>query len=436
MNVNPEFQRNVWLELTPHRLISMPAVLLAVFFLVYLIAGDHYPQPLRIAAMTIFFLLTLLWGSRLAGEALVNEVQDKTWDQQRMSSIPPWSMSWGKLFGSTVFTWYGAAICLVAYIIAALQSGQQEIIKTLLFMVFVSVFGQSVALLSSLQTVKTYHRSASTAFMVAGILVSIPVISWGFQGIGTIQWYGAYYRPLDFLLTSVICFSGWSLLGIHRRMREELQFRNTPLYWFIFCVFVSFYLSGLVPARVLGDEVATIRLVVAYMSFIGLAYLMVITEEKNPVLVRRIIAALRARNWQNVFENTPAWLVTLAGVYGLCLALLVHSSSLVHYFPHAVEVKPAAVAVALFVSRDILIFIFFNVSTNRRRADVTALFYLVMLYWLIPSILSGLGMGSLNAVLLPVGPHSEMVSIAAGALQVGVLVFLSARRWSRLYVKN
>ena len=436
MRMNPEFHRNVWLELTPHRMISMPAVLAAVFFLVYLIAGDNYPNPLRITAMTIFFLLTLLWGSRLAGEALVNEVQDKTWDQQRMSSIPPWSMSWGKLFGSTVFTWYGAVICLLVYIIAAFQSGEQEVVKTMLFMVFVSVFGQSIALLSSLQSVKQYHRSASTAFMVAGILVSFPLISWAFQGIGTMQWYGSDYRPLNFLLVSVFCFTAWSLLGIHRRIREELQFRNTPVYWFLFCVFAASYLAGLVPARVLGDEVVTIRLVVAYATFIGLVYVMVITEDKNPVLVRRIIAALQARNWLSVFENLPAWLVTLAGVYGLCIALLVHSSSLIQFLPRTVEVKPAAVAVALFVTRDVLLFIFFNMSANRRRADVTAIFYLLLLYWLIPSILTGLNMTSLNAVLLPMGPHDEMVSIVAGLIQVGLLAYFNVRRWQRLYIMN
>jgi hypothetical protein len=149
-----------------------------------------------------------------------------------------------------------------------------------------------------------------------------------------------------------------------------------------------------------------------------------------------MIAALRARNWRSVFENTPAWLVTLAGVYALCLVLLIHSSSLIHYFPRTIEVKPAAVAIALFVTRDILIFIFFNMSTNRRRADVTALFYLLMLYWLIPSILSGLGMKSLNAVLLPTGPHSEMVSIVAGVVQVGALGYLSIRRWGKLYIKS
>ena len=152
--------------------------------------------------------------------------------------------------------------------------------------------------------------------------------------------------------------------------------------------------------------------------------------------MRRIIAALQTRNWQSIFENTPAWFVTLAGVYVLCLVLLVHSSSLTHFLPQTVETKPVAVAVALFVTRDIFIFIFFNMSTNRRRADVTAVFYLLMLYWLIPSILSGLGMTSLNAILLPMGPHNEMVSIVAGVVQVGVLAYLTVRRWNRLYVKS
>jgi hypothetical protein len=34
------------------------------------------------------------------------------------------------------------------------------------------------------------------------------------------------------------------------------------------------------------------------------------------------------------------------------------------------------------------------------------------------------------------GPHNEMVSIVAGAVQVGVLMYLSVRRWKQLYVKN
>jgi len=433
MKTNPEFLRNVWLELTPHRIVGMPAALVAVFFLVYLLADINYLDPLRTTAMVIFFLLTLLWGTRLAGEALVNEVQDKTWDQQRMSSISPWSMSWGKLFGSTVYTWYGAAICLLMYIFAAFKLHQPEVITTVLFMVVVSVFSQSIALLTSLQTVKTYNRSASTGFMMAGILVSIPLLNLGLRDLGMVHWYDNYYRTFNFSLVSIACFTGWSLLGIHRRIRQELQFRNTPAYWFAFCVFTAFFLAGFASTSAFSEGVITARLLVAYLTFVLLAYGMMMAEDKNPVLIRRITAALQVRNWQNVFENTPAWLVTLLGVYALSLVLLVHNPTLTKFFPETLGIRSVVIAVALFLTRDILIFVFFNISSNRRRADVTAVFYLMMLYWLLPSILNALNLSSLNAVFLPFGPHNEMVSIVAAVIQVAVLLYLSIRRWGKLY---
>ena len=435
MTTNPEFLRNLWLELTPHRIIGMPAALAALFFLLYLIAGIDYLSTISTGSMTVFFLLTLLWGTRLAGETLVNEVQDKTWDQQRMSSIAPWSMSWGKLFGSTVFAWYGALICLIVYIFTAFQSGESDVILTAVFMVLVSIFAQAIAMLTSLQSVRSFHRSASTGFMVAGILVSIPLLNIGFRDAGSVQWYDNNYRTFYFLLIAVMCFTGWSLLGIYRKIREELQFRNTPVYWFSFCIFLAFFLAGLARTSTFGDSVITARLMIAYVTFIVLAYAMVIADEKNPILVKRIIAAIKLRNWKTVFENTPTWLATLAGIYMICFALLLHSSSLQHVFPKIVEIKSMAVAVALFVTRDILVFVFFNLSTNRRRADVTAVFYLLIFYWLVPSILSGLNLNTLNAVFWPIGPHNEMASIAAGVVQVAILGYLSIRRWNTLYIR-
>jgi hypothetical protein len=35
--MNPEFQRYVWLELTPHRLLVAPLLLAAIFALVYVL---------------------------------------------------------------------------------------------------------------------------------------------------------------------------------------------------------------------------------------------------------------------------------------------------------------------------------------------------------------------------------------------------------------
>ena len=433
MNNNPEFLRNVWLEMTPHRLIGMPAVLLAVFFLIYLVTGHAFSDSTRIVAMTLFFVLALLWGTRLAGEALVNEVQDRTWDQQRMSSISPWSMAWGKLFGSTIYTWYGALICLLVYAIAAYQTSQQEVFKYVILMFTIAVFGQSIALLSSMQTIKTYHRSASTAFMVLGIVVALPLISWGFNETGYLSWYDRQYRVLDFLMVSVICFAAWSLIGIYRKMREELQFRNTPVYWFAFCVFMAIYLAGAVQQQLLGEELTTFRLFVAYTTFIVLAYAMIILEDKNPLLFRRINAARKEGNWQGVFESTPCWLVTLLSVYVLCIILLFNAYPDFNFAGRGFSFKPYLIAMSLFLTRDVLLFVFFNMSANRKRADVTAIFYLVLLYWLIPSILTGMNLPVGTAALLPIGTADTTISIISGFVQCSVLAFMALQRWQKLY---
>jgi len=430
---NPEFLRNVWLELTSHRLIGMPAVLLAVFFLIYLVTGQAFSDSTRIVAMTLYFVLALLWGTRLAGEALVNEVQDRTWDQQRMSSISPWSMAWGKLFGSTIYTWYGAIICLLIYAVSAVQTSQTDVIKQVIFMLAIVVFGQAVSLLSSMQTIKTYHRSASTAFMVLGIVVALPLISWGFNEAGSLSWYDQQYQILDFLMVSVICFAVWSLVGIYRKMREELQFRNTPVYWFAFCVFMAGYLAGTFQVQMLGDELISYRLFVAYSTFIVLAYVMVILEDKNPLLLRRVIAARKEQNWRGVFENIPCWFVTLLSAYALCVVLMFYDYPDIKIAAQGFALKPYLLAMALFLTRDVLLFIYFNMSANRRRADVTTIFYLVLLYWLLPSILSGMNLPLATAALLPISTHDATISIVSGFVQCSILAILGLQRWKRLY---
>ena len=111
--MNPEFQRNIWLELTPHRLLAAPVFLAAVFGLIALVSGDDVLGPLSHAAWWIAAATGVLWGARLAADAVLGEVHAGTWDQQRLSSIRPWAMTWGKPLCAPVFTWYVAAPCLV-----------------------------------------------------------------------------------------------------------------------------------------------------------------------------------------------------------------------------------------------------------------------------------------------------------------------------------
>lgn len=115
MNMNPEFLRNFWLEMTMHRRLMMPVVLLFIFFITHSI-GEW--ALVHNVSLLIYVVLTMLWGARLTGETLIDEIDNRTWDQQRMSAIMPWQMSWGKLFGSTVYVWYGALFTLPFFLLS------------------------------------------------------------------------------------------------------------------------------------------------------------------------------------------------------------------------------------------------------------------------------------------------------------------------------
>ncbi|MFA5121483.1 hypothetical protein [Zavarzinia sp.] len=64
--LNPEFRRNLWLELSTQRLIAMPAILFLVFLL-----GWTFDKAAGMAgaAMIVGWLLLVFWGTRLACDA-------------------------------------------------------------------------------------------------------------------------------------------------------------------------------------------------------------------------------------------------------------------------------------------------------------------------------------------------------------------------------
>ncbi len=107
--MNPEFRRQLWLEITPQRLIIMPLVLASIATL-NSNAGNIFGPHLGVK---IYLVFMLVWGTRRAISSLADEIRDKTWDTQKMSALSAWDMTMGKMFGGTIFVWYGGAICLI-----------------------------------------------------------------------------------------------------------------------------------------------------------------------------------------------------------------------------------------------------------------------------------------------------------------------------------
>ena len=87
MTGNTEFIRNCWLEAKFARLVATTALLGALFLLVWL--WRDRSATLSTAALTAYVAVIFIWGNRLAANSVIQEVNNGTWDSQRMSAISP-----------------------------------------------------------------------------------------------------------------------------------------------------------------------------------------------------------------------------------------------------------------------------------------------------------------------------------------------------------
>ena len=72
--MGPEFRRNLWLELTPRRIVFMVGILALVFFAAAVSGPSYTPYS---AAETIYYLIVVIWGARNAGLSIVGEIRDE-----------------------------------------------------------------------------------------------------------------------------------------------------------------------------------------------------------------------------------------------------------------------------------------------------------------------------------------------------------------------
>lgn len=439
--MNPEFRRNVLLELSLHRLIAMPALLLMIFILSDLIGWAGLITRSAQAAMGA---LLILWGSRLAADSIVGEVAARTWDGQRMSTLGPLSIGIGKLFGSTVYVWYGAAICLAA---AVFDRG--ETFDLTLRIWLVGLFVQAVALFVSLlflrlrpQQMRFQVAQAQFAGLGAGALY------WKFlssdRSVG--EWYGVAVDQDMFLLVSALIFLGWCWIGIYRLLHAELQFRGHPVGWTGFVLFCAVYAGGFefgvlfngVDISGVDEAAVVLRLRMAFLAAVGLTWIAAFAEPKGFVGLRRWISFIRAGDIRRSLEATPGWIPggLVAVLLGLTVVVLWWSTPDLSYVfqraPAMASLGAFVVAVLLFLLRDIGLMHLFTLDGRARRGYLTALVYLTALYAIIPPILAALELPDLALMLVP-NPIGDPFRIVLPALAQAVLVGgLLVIRWRRI----
>jgi hypothetical protein len=415
--MNPEFRRNLWLELTPRRVLLMVIVLGLAFFAAALSGGTDY-RPAWVAEMAYYFIV-VVWGSRNAALSVVGEIRDRTWDGQRLSSLTAAAMTWGKLFGSTIYNWFGGAICL-AVIIASefVHQGLFTAGLDAVYFVALGLISQSVALLASLIAVRrrqSHSRFGLFIYQVAGIVAACAVFYlWkAADPAGSfitrkpasefVQWWGQHLDARPFFLVTLALFTAWTLVGCYREMRVELKMRNGPLVWAVFLVFMGIYVAGfdawLPTATDTGAgawNAVALRLALAGGTYAYLSYVMVLLEPKDRVLYRWLGAELGKGRIDRFLFGLQGWMMSYLATLVFVVALIVLLCR-GGFFGDAALVAAAFA----FLTRDVGIFVLFQTFPGRRRGDFAAVAVLFALYALVPAILRGLGLEEVLAFFVP-----------------------------------
>jgi hypothetical protein len=422
---NPELKRNLWLQFSPHRLIAMP-VLLGLLFL----AGAASSREALAAMVTpSFVLIVWLWGTRHVSASIVDELRDKTWDQQRMSALQPWTMTWGKLAGASSFAWYGGAICLAVGIATALSMKDGSLAATLRHSVI--LVAVAVMLHASAMTVNLHASKVETAVIQRGgaawvvVILGLAIFPWTYaEQPKTVHWWALTVRHDDFLLGSCLFFACCAVFASWRVMCNALQVRTLPWAWPLFTILLTIYGAGLYP-----DAANIIFFYVGAAIAALLTYAAAFSEPNGIPLWQRVLLRFRQGDMRGMLEHLPIFTTSLAllfvfAVIGTLLGVPRQDSL---QFP--IVQNGVLIAIAFAVLRDIFVLLFFSFSKNPKRVEATTVLYLVVIYGLLPFLAKTLELDSLRYLLLPIEPvhglHASLIMAGHAALAFGLVVW----RW-------
>lgn len=454
---NNEFTRNIWLEFSLSRALVSPFVIGAIVLINYFSVdslSSFYDSVFVTSTILMGFIL-MIWGCKQAAESIVNEVNEQTWISQKMTGISAWNMAIGKLFGSTIFTWYSVSFCIAVYLISGLNiSFNFQWFKFLLAFIMSVIIGHSISILVSLihmRNNKYKTKINRTSFFIPGVAISVFIIqstySFYMNSINsTINWYNFEINISDFCLITCVYLLFWSIIGLYRSVRIELQYDNSPWVWLIFIFSFLVYINGIVLGSTFVKESfkGNIVLWTSYLVLVAFSYLSIMIESFNPVLIRKLLEEIYNRNIKAFINTVPLWLVTLFLSTLFCLLIVTTEICSINGFSYSGNdqlLKESSylslpIILIFLIIRDLSIISIIKGGGSRRSGFFSAIYFLSV-YALIPSIFYSSTSFRILHFFWPVlkdGFYWETLPIAFEAIIVAYFVF--KKRYKILGVKE
>lgn len=425
--MNPELRRLLWLEATPARLVLLPTVLFLLLAAATLADGGSG------GAHTAFWAAVavgVLWGTRLAAQALLAEIAANTWDGQRASVLSAWQMTVGKLAGATAIAWYGLVLCAIGATLLDPAVTPPEEWREL---ALIALLAQAGALFVALLMAASDRRGRMIdgfAAQVTGIGAGIALhgaVTLVFQESAT--FWGAPVAPW-MAPVALVLFAALAIGLAWWRMGEVLQTYAGAWVWPAFLLAIVLVAGGHGYGTMPWSAAA-------FTWLLPIGWLALLLDPKQPVGLH---AWLRRPAWR----DTPSWLVA----FGL-LVILAGLSATGRFdpgLPAALDIRPdwmdwwdwrvATLPALAFFLRDAALMHLIAWGGLPGRGLAAVLIHVAVLYGVLPVIVATtLGEGWLW-LLLPVPGTPMLPALAAPLAQAAVLGALAWRRLALLIPEN
>jgi hypothetical protein len=264
--------------------------------------------------------------------------------------------------------------------------------------------------------------------------------SFGFGAAQAITWFGIEFSADEFTLLTQVLFLGWAVVAVYRLMAGELQLRQRPWVWLSFSLFLIAYYQGFL---LLGPDAGfSLRFFSALLVAVPLYYLAMFAQSNDVIRYRWLLHHLRGGIWRNALSLLPLWMPSLALAAGLAVVVAMLTRGEVRTLT-ADEAVPrmligetwsggiaTAIALILFMLRDLGIVLLLNFGKRPKAPDLTAVLYLIVLYGVCGGLVAAAGAGLLLPLFLPGVGSNAVVVVLAPLVQVILVAVLLRRRWA------
>jgi len=315
--MNPEFTRNIWLEISKPKLFAVPLLLICYFVL-----ANYLGTISLLNASKLLLSVGVCLAAIKASGAILEEVRGKTWERQCASAIGPWSMTWAKLLGSTAIVWY-AFLCSSPVIVFSNYNFLENIYLHITPIFLASILGPSIAIFLSLLKLNQSHESilssqviiAFFSILITTYICILPILNPLLLKEASIRWNSSKVNLYHVFLATTTWLIFWVLVGSYRLMHKQFNQATYPVIWAIFLSFNLFLVSKFEIPQIAIDSAYSFSL----LAFIIMCQLATVTAFMVPQNINELhnwLSAIQNRNVYKVIQSIPLWLVSMMVVIG------------------------------------------------------------------------------------------------------------------------